>query len=166
MSINFQVLGLSDQVTSEVRETLRAPEYGHPAVCETARGTGPCRACLDTFRVGEEERLLFTHRPPGEAGTLGAPGPVFIHAHSCAQYRGAGFPPGLRALPLFIEARASENRILATRRATGAGIESALEELLMDERVDYLHLRHGEAGCFIARVDRVGPGGSAGLHRK
>jgi hypothetical protein len=159
---NYYILGFPDNVTGEVRRTLRSPEYGHPVVRELATGTGPCRACLGPFRVGEEERLLFTYRPAGGSGTLGAPGPVFIHARECAQYRGTSFPRALHFLPLLVEARAGENRIPQAQRASGADIDVILAHLLADPEVEYVHVRHGEAGCHIARVDR-GPLPSAAV---
>lgn len=152
--IHYHVLGLADEISREIRRTLLAPDYGHPVVRELARGTGPCRACLDLFEVGKEDRLLFTYRPAGGEGTLGSPGPVFIHAEPCRQFRGAGFPSGLRSLPLLFEAWASGNRILSARRASGADIDAVLTESLADPRVDYLHVRHAEAGCHITRVNR------------
>ena len=150
----FHVLGLSDALTQEVRQTRRSPGYGHPVVGEVARGTGPCRACLEPFKVGREERLLFTYRPASREGMLGAPGPVFIHTRECRQYRDTGFPPGLLSLPLLIEAWASGNRIHSARKVTGAETEEVLAELLEDPETAYLHVRHGEAGCHIASVDR------------
>ena len=150
----FHVLGLSDALTREVRQTRRSPDYGHPVVGELAGGTGPCRSCLEPFRVGLEERLLFTYRPASREGMLGAPGPVFIHTRECRQYRGTAFPPGLLSFPLFIEAWASGNRIHSARRVTGAETGEVLAELLGDPRTAYLHVRHGEAGCHIASVDR------------
>jgi len=150
----YHLLGLSDALTREVRETGLSPGYGHPVVRETARGTGPCRACLEQFQVGKEERLLFTYRPPSREGMLGAPGPVFIHARECRQYRGSSFPPGLLSLPLLIEAWAVGNRIHSARRATGPEVEKVVGELLEDPQTAYLHVRHGEAGCHIASVDR------------
>ena len=152
--IRFHIAGIADEITSHVRETHRAPGYGHPAHRETATGTGPCRACLDLFVVGAEERLLFTYRPAGGNGTLAAPGPVFIHSEACQRYRGESFPPGLRPLPLCFEAHATGNRIVASRDATGDAIDTAIEELLGIGEVEYLHVRHGEAGCHIARIDR------------
>ena len=152
---SFRITGLPDSLTGEVRITLLSPGYGHPVLREIARGTGPCRACLDQFKVGEDERLLFTYRPDGGETGLGAPGPVFIHAGECPQYLGDGFPEGIRSLPLFFEARASEGRVVATRRASGDSIEGVIEELLADDQATHLHVRHGEAGCHIAKVERV-----------
>lgn len=151
---DYHILGLSDELAGEVRQTLRAPEYGHPVLREVARGTGPCRACLEQFKVGQEDRLLFTYRPSSVDGTLGAPGPVFIHAEACRQYRGTSFPQGLRSLPLLLEARARGNRIPAARRASGMEVDGVIAELLADPQVDYVHVRHGEAGCHIARIAR------------
>lgn len=150
----FHLLGLSDALTREVRETRLSPGYGHPVMRETARGTGPCRACLEQFQVGKEERLLFTYRPTSRDGMLGAPGPVFIHARDCRQYRGSSFPPGLRSLPLLIEAWATGNRIHSARRATGPEVETVVGQFLEDPETAYLHVRHGEAGCHIASVER------------
>lgn len=156
----FHILGLSDELTEAVRRTMRSPEYGHPAVREIATGTGPCRACLEQFEVGVEERLLFTYRPAGADGNVGAPGPVFIHARDCTQYRGNVFPPALRSLPLLVEARAGENRVPFARRVSGEEIDAVLAELLADPQVKYVHVRNAEAGCHIARADR-GPGPDA-----
>lgn len=153
----LRVEGLSDEITAEVRRTLRSPGYGHPVMQEVAQGTGPCRACFQLFHVGVEERLLFTYRPPGSEGTLGAPGPVFIHARECTRYSDDVFPATLHALPLLIEARAHGNRILHARHVEGASMDDAQAAMLEDPAVDYLHVRHGVAGCYIARVDRVSP---------
>lgn len=151
---NFHVIALPDSLSDEVRSTMRSPGYGHPVVRETARGTGPCRACLGLFRVGEEERLLFTYRPAGSPAAPGAPGPVFIHAERCQRFEGPGFPAALTALPLLIEAHAGDGRVLGTRGVTGAAVTGEVEALLADPEVGFLHVRHGEAGCHIARVDR------------
>ena len=125
----------------------------HPVHVELATGTGPCRQCLRPFDVGQEQRILFTHRPVMESGTITAPGPVFIHHAECRRYDDAAFPPGLRDLPLLFEARASDGRVVACRAAAGDGIERVIVELLEAGSADYLYIRHAEAGCFIAQVD-------------
>jgi hypothetical protein len=151
----FIVRPISREVTAAVRSTLRAPGYGHLVHREVARGTGPCRECLSTFQVHDDERLLFTHDPFAGPERLSQPGPVFVHAEPCEPFAGDGYPPGLTELPVVAEAFLRDGA-RATPRAIDAGREAEiLRDLLADSAVEFVHLRHGEAGCFIARVDRV-----------
>jgi hypothetical protein len=154
-SMPYTIRGIPQAIADEVRRTRRAPGYGHPAHHEVARGTGPCRCCLRTFEVDVDERLLFTYRPGGDDSSLMAPGPIFIHAAHCDAYAGTGFPPGLRALPLAVEARGTGSRVLELASAPGAQAEPQIARLLERADTAWLHLRHAEAGCFIARVDRA-----------
>jgi hypothetical protein len=150
----YHISGLGDALTREVRRTMLSPEYGHPVIRELARGTGPCRICLQRFHVGKEERLLFTYRPDERTGTIGAPGPVFIHAEPCERYTGTGFPADLYSLPLILEARASDHRIPLARRVIGGEADAMLELLFTNPDVEYVDIRHGEAGCHITRASR------------
>jgi hypothetical protein len=153
--MTYTIRGIPQEIADEVRRTRLAPGYGHPAHLEVARGTGPCRCCLRTFVPGVDERLLFTYRPPADDATLMAPGPIFIHAAHCDAYAAPGFPEGLRSLPLAFEARAGESRVLELTRARGPHAEREIDRLLERRDTGWLHLRHAEAGCFIARVDRA-----------
>ena len=118
--MQFTVRGIPQSIADEVRLTRRSPGYGHPAHLEVARGTGPCRCCLAPFDPDREERLLFTWRPVGDAASLMAPGPVFIHAAHCAAFAGDGFPDPLRALPLAFEARLPGSRVVALSARPGS----------------------------------------------
>ncbi len=151
--MSYIIRGVSQEVADEVRRTRRSPGYGHPAHEELATGTGPCRCCLRPFAPGRERRLLFTYRPPSRAGSLNAPGPVFIHADHCEAYAGAGFPDALRDLPLAFEARARESRVTALSARRDIPPEVQMERLFAAD-AEWLHVRHAEAGCFIACVER------------
>jgi hypothetical protein len=137
--MSYIVRGVSQEVADEVRRTRRAPGYGHPVHEEVATGTGPCRCCLRPFVPGREKRLLFTYRPPARAGSLNAPGP--------------GFPDALRALPLAFEARAGQSRVTALSAGSEEAPETQMERLFAAD-AEWLHVRHAEAGCFIACVER------------
>jgi Protein of unknown function (DUF1203) len=152
--MRFTVRGVPQDIADEVRRTRRAPGYGHPAHLEIATGTGPCRCCLQTFVPGRDQRLLFTYRPRASDGCLMAPGPVFIHAQHCAAYAAAGFPDALRGLPLAFEARASGSRVTELSARAEAKPEAQIKVLFDEYSAQWLHVRHAEAGCFIARVDR------------
>jgi|SRR5436190_17142854 len=141
--------GIPEAVASEVRATMRAPQYGHPAHKALAQGYGPCRLCLRTFRIGEEERILFTYNP---CAGLPAPGPVFIHARTCQRYDGAELPPDLRALPMVIEGFGEGGWLVAQKKVEGS-VEKVLAGVLAQSGVAYAQLRNAEAGCFMARVE-------------
>jgi hypothetical protein len=150
--MDFRFRGIPDDVATEVRTTMRAPEYGHPAYQALAQSYGPCRLCLRTFRIGEEERILFTYNP-FPANELPAPGPVFIHARACERYDAPELPPDLRALPMVLEGYGRAGELLTRERVAGYGLELLLERIFRRDGARYVHIRNGEAGCFMARVD-------------
>lgn len=149
----FMVHPVARQITTQVRNTRRAPQFGHPVHQEVASGTGPCRECLQAFRVGLEDRLLFTYSPFD--GGLPQPGPVFIHAEACGPHTGVGYPDGLRGIPVVVQWCDEGGTISAPRRLPMGDEDSLLAALFDEPRVQYAHLRHAEAGCFVARVERV-----------
>jgi Protein of unknown function (DUF1203) len=156
----FFFSGIDDELAAEVRRSMRSPQYGHPAHREVAQGYGPCRLCLRTFDVGKEERILFTYQPFRDAGSLPAPGPVFIHADACGRYERAELPPDFRALPLVLEGYRTGGQLLAQERVGDRAPEEVLAGIFAEHAADYVHIRNGEAGCFMARVDRVRQAGA------
>jgi hypothetical protein len=53
----LKIIAIPTQAGEFVRINQKAPRYLHPAHTEMARGYGPCRHCLRTFRTGEEQRM-------------------------------------------------------------------------------------------------------------
>jgi hypothetical protein len=150
----LRYVGIPAAIADEVRQTLRSPQYGHPAHRERARGYGPCRVCLRTFAVGEEDRLLFTYQPFSDPGSLPSPGPVFVHADPCKRYDAREFPPDFRGLPLVVEGYGRGGRLVIQERAADEAPETLLARVFTVPGVAHAHLRNGEAGCFMARVER------------
>ena len=166
-SSTYRFVAIPSAVADAVRATLAAPKYGHPAHVEVAKGYGPCRHCLRTFRVGEERRILFTYDAFDGVEPLPQPGPVFIHAEACARYdAGAGFPDDLRAHPLtlvaFARGRTQRAEVHVPAAPAGAAhggvpgaVEAALDALFARGDVDYVHVRDTDAGCYDLRVERA-----------
>lgn len=150
----FRIAGIPSSLAADVRQTLRSPQYGHPAHRETATGYGPCRLCLRTFHEGVEERILFTYQPFSDPASVPAPGPVFIHAATCERYDAPALPPDFRSLPLLFEAYGTGGEPLGRERVRAADPEEVLERLFAATGAEYVHIRNEEAGCFMARVDR------------
>ena len=153
--VHYRVSGIPQPLAGAVRTSLASPQYGHPAHVELATSYGPCRLCLATFREGEEERILFTYQPFTDPDALPTPGPVFIHREDCQRYDDLGFPSTLRHLPLAVDGYAAGGRVVHQARAGEEPIEQVLDRVFSAGPVTYAHLRNAEAGCFIARVERV-----------
>jgi hypothetical protein len=149
----FRFHGIGEDIAVQVRKTMRAPRYGHPAHQEVAQGYGPCRVCLRTFDIGVEDRILFTYQPFSEPGSLPSPGPVFIHAHRCQRYDACELPPDFRKLPIVFEAYGSGGRLVAQERVGAQSPEEVLSRMFGTGQANYVHIRNGEAGCFMARVE-------------
>ena len=143
----FRIVGIPQVVADEVRQSMRAPEYGHPAHRDEARGYGPCRLCLRTFRIGEEARILFTYNP---SDGLPASGPVFIHAEACTRYDAAELPADFRRLPMVIEGYRSGGWLVAQEKVEARAPEDVIAGVLGMPGVDYARIRNAEAGCFMA----------------
>lgn len=151
----YRVIPIDDATADAVRTSLRAPGYGHPAYTELATGYGPCRQCLACFEEGAEKRILFTFDPFSGLEPLPLPGPVFIHERACESYpKDSGFPAQLVHLPLTFNAYARGRRLVEQVYATGDDVAPAIDRLLGDPAVDYIHVRNTEAGCFICRLQR------------
>lgn len=155
-SPRFRLRPIDADVADRVRRELRSPQYGHPATVDVARGYGPCRQCLRTFRTGEEDRILFTYNPVPPGSGLPQPGPVFIHKDPCAPHAADGVPADLRRLPLFLEAFGRGTWLVRREPVDGAAIEDDVAALLRDPAIEQVLVRNAEAGCFVARVERIG----------
>ncbi len=148
----MKIIPIDPELAAEVRKTLHAPGYGHPAHREMAAGYGPCRSCLRKFQVGEERRILFTYDPFRRREPFPLPGPIFVHEEPCSPFAASRFPPELADLPLTLEAYAPGRELLRVRRLRGASVEAEIASLLAGPRTAYLHVRNTEAGCFICEI--------------
>lgn len=152
--MSFSVQPIPIAIADYVRGQLRSPQYGHPAHRDRAAGLGPCRLCFEPFRVGEEDRILFTFNPFLDGCTLASPGPIFIHAEHCQPFADDGLPPGLRTLPLVIEPLDAVGLPVWRTNAKGMDVDDTIRVAFDNPAVARLLIRHGEAGCFIALVTR------------
>lgn len=153
--MNYKVVPVSPEIARSVRENLKSPQYGHPAFTDVAKGSGPCRVCLQTFVKGAEERILFTYNSFENLSNLPQPAPVYIHKEDCEKFDKKGFPPSLGDLPLLFEGYGEESE-LVTREAVGKeNIDCQIAEIFALKDVRYINIRNSEAGCFVARIDRL-----------
>ncbi|MBS1794931.1 MAG: DUF1203 domain-containing protein [Acidobacteria bacterium] len=153
--MSYKVVPIPSEIARGVRETMRAPQYQHPAFADVAKGYGPCRQCLKTFVRDADERILFTYNSFENLSPLPLPGPVFIHKNECRAYDGDGFPPDLVALPLLFEGFGRDSELLIREPVEKDAIDAQLARIFASAGVRYVNIRNAEAGCFVARVDRA-----------
>jgi uncharacterized protein DUF1203 len=152
----FRIRQIAETIANQARETLRSPQYGHPAHVEVATGYGPCRLCLHTFNQGSENRILFTYNPFEGLDSYPSPGPIFIHEEKCSPYSAVNeFPADLRNLKLVFEAYGPERQLVLQERIRDGAVEAAIARMFDQATVEYIHVRNGEAGCFIAHIERA-----------
>jgi hypothetical protein len=153
--MNLRIIALPTATVQRVLTTRKSPGYGHPAHTEIATGHGPCRHCLKPFRIGEEQRTLFTCNPFHNLAEIPQPGPVFIHTAPCERYNeDAGYPTELLAYPAVMDAYDTNQQLIQHRRSAGADHPTILDNLLANEAVSYVIVRDRDAGCYDFRVQR------------
>src|SRR5260370_37487531 len=95
---SIRVIAIPTKLAERVRATLKAPGYGHPAHIEVATGYGPCRHCLHTCQIGEEQLILFTYEPFHDLEPLPLPCPICSHAEPChRREHSSGLPTDMRS---------------------------------------------------------------------
>ena len=153
---NYRVLAMPEAIAAAVRSTRISPFSSHPTFADVARGYGPCRLCLRTFQVGKERRILLTYDPFAGREDLPLPGPVFIHEEACVRFpEDGGFPDGLRAHTLTLNAYGRGRRLHAQEYVADGRVEPVIERLLARPEVDYIHVRDTNAGCYDLCIERV-----------
>lgn len=151
--MNFRIVPIDESVAKEVRTTMRAPGYGHPAWAELTEGSAPCRLCLEKIVPGQERLIGFTYDAFAGQDELPLPGPVFVHERECAAYsRVTEFPEQLGGSGVVLDAYRRGRRLLIERRAEQWEIDTALDELLARPEVGYVHVRSATAGCYLCTV--------------
>ena len=154
--MSYKVVAMPDHLVRQARETRMSPQYKNlPAFSAVATGYGPCRSCLRTFKEGEEERLYIAYNPLEGLSELPLPGHIFLHTEQCEQFNAEGFPPDLLRLPLLFEGFTDDSLMIQRLRVDNERYESQIGELLNNDDIRYVNIRNAEAGCFIARIDRI-----------
>ncbi len=153
--MNYKIIPIPSEIARSVRENMKSPQYGHPAFADVAKGYGPCRVCLKTFVKGAEERILFTYNAFENLSDLPLPSPIYIHKNECKAFNENIFPPELIELPLLFEGFGKHSELFKREAMDKENIENQIAEILALRDVEYINIRNAEAGCFVARIERL-----------
>ena len=137
----------SSHPTTRTRRTPRSPPTRRRAACASAAS-----------RPDEERRLLFTYDPFRDTVDLPLPGPIFIHEGDCPRYdAGRRLParPARERASTFNAYGADRTLVARERTESAAEVDGAIDRLLADDGVEYVHVRSTSAGCFLCRLDQT-----------
>jgi Protein of unknown function (DUF1203) len=153
--MNYKIVPIRPEIAKSARENMKSPQYGHPAFADVARGYGPCRVCLKTFDKDADERILFTYNAFENLSNLPLPSPIYIHKDECRAFDENRFPTELIDLPLLFEGYAADSELIKREAIKKENIEHQIAEIFALTNVNYINIRNAEAGCFVARIERL-----------
>lgn len=157
---SFRIVPVSASYAAEIRQSGK-DTFGHALIEQVATGKGPCRVSLKPFVKGVDKRLLLSHSPFEIDNAFNQPGPIFIHSEEVAEYTDVHrFPPEIKAdkesFPLTLIGYSSDQRMVYTELVGEKDVDELIRSIFdAIPKVDYLHARNAEAGCFICKIERV-----------
>jgi hypothetical protein len=115
----------------------------------------PCRVSLVDAEIGDELLLLsFEHL--GGASPYRACGPVFVRRGARRAVLAAGeVSPYVTRRLISVRAYDRAHMMRSGEVCAGERVGDAIERLLGDDAVAYLHLHNAARGCFSCRVERA-----------
>jgi Protein of unknown function (DUF1203) len=147
----MRYLPISEEIATQARETLR-DGFGHQL--QIVRDTAPCRICLRISQA-HEDLILLSYQPLPDTGPYAEIGPIFVHAHRCEPYADfEAFPRDFAARRLILRAYDNDGRIASAVVAEPGQGPLRAAELLNDENVAEIHVRHESYTCFDFKIVR------------
>lgn len=130
-------------------------ERGARRMTATAKPGFPCRVTLEDAEPGETMILVnFEHLPVDSP--FRSRHAVFVRegAYGQAEYRDS-VPAQFRSRMLSVRAFDDAGMMVEADLVDGQALEPAIENMLADPAVAYLHAHFAKPGCFAGRIDRA-----------
>jgi hypothetical protein len=124
-------------------------------VTATKKPGFPCRVSLADAEPGEEV-LLVNYEHQSADSPFRASHAIYVRRGAAqARLQADEVPEALRLRTLSLRAFDAAGMLRAAELAEGTVIEAAIEAMLRDPAVEYVHLHFAKPGCFAARVERA-----------
>ncbi len=116
----------------------------------------PCRVSLVDAAVGDE-LLLLPHEHLSTGSPYRASGPVYVRRGATRAVLAPGaIPPYVTRRLMSVRAYDAGDMMVDAAVCEGAEAHDAIERMLSDAAVSFIHLHNAKRGCFSCRVERVG----------
>ena len=140
------LFGLSDEALSE-RGIVRRVVDEKPGF--------PCRVSLADAEIGETVLLLnYEHQPAHTP--FRASHAIYVREGAAEAHCRVGEVPALlRSRAISLRGFDEEHMLSAADLVDGTLLEPAIEAMLANSRVSYIHLHYAKPGCYAARAVRA-----------
>lgn len=115
----------------------------------------PCRVSLADAEIGETVLLLNYEHQPANTPFRASHAIYVRHDALQAECRVGDVPEVLRSRTISLRGFDAKHMLVAADLAEGAHLKSAIETMLGNRKVSYVHLHYAKPGCFAARAVRV-----------
>jgi hypothetical protein len=141
------LFGLADEALAE-RGVIRRRVDAHPGF--------PCRVTLEDAAIGETVLLLNYEHQPADT-PFRASHAIYVREQGVqADLQVAEIPSVLRRRPhISLRAFDEAGMMIDATVAPGAELKPAIEAMLQQPDVAYLHAHYAGMGCYAARIDRA-----------
>jgi hypothetical protein len=154
--MTFRIAGLPPEPFQRFFAMSDEELAAHHAIRRVSGGVPgfPCRIALDDLAPGEEAILLNYEHLPVDSPYRSRHA-IYVGARSRPFDRVGEVPPALARRLLSIRAFDARGLMVACDVVEGKVLAPAIEAMLANESVDYIHAHYAKAGCFAARIDRA-----------
>jgi hypothetical protein len=155
--MTFQAHPLSRDAFSHLLDQPDAALRQHLArrVRVDAKPGFPCRLSLEDAEIGEEVLLVnYEHQPVD--GPFRSSHAVYVRPEATAAVLKPGeLPPFFHGRTLSLRAFDATGMMADAALVEGSEAGPAIEALLADPKVSYLHAHFAKFGCYAARIERA-----------
>jgi uncharacterized protein DUF1203 len=154
---SFQLVGLPAEQFEPFFELVDSnlAALGAKRVVASEHPGYPCRISLLDAEIGEE-LLLLSYAHHRVASPYQASGPIFVRRGAKQRILQVGeVPDYVRRRLISARAYDSAQMMVSAEVCEGTDVGSRIERLLLDERVEYVHLHNAKQGCFSCLVARA-----------
>ena len=115
----------------------------------------PCRVSLQDAEIGESVLLMNYEHQPAETPFRSSHA-IFIRENAVQAGPVADeVPELLRGRLLSIRGFSSDDMIVDADVVQGGDLDRAINTMLSNDAVEYVHVHNAKLGCYMARVDRL-----------
>lgn len=154
--MKFKVVPISNAIATKLKTAMK-DDYGHSLTYTTPnKRMNPCRLCLNDTDPGQKH-ILASYSPFVESDNPYVEvGPIYIH-EACVQYSEVyNFPPDIKKRKyLQVRGYNNKNEMIEADLSEGNNVEGMITKIFENQNVEYIHIRHGQTGCYLLRVERV-----------